>query len=187
MNNKLLVDSLKKLRDAVEKNDIGSMRALSSFLIRTSVDTQDEDVIAITMISYSLSKVFQKSHFRGSSKWNAFCSTVSDYLSSSILCIENKDLSGMRINFRHIFTNLIQIDSEVGHYVDWVIDKAKIKHASTLYALGFSLGMSAQLTGASIWELMQYAGKTKIVDEEDVSISLQNRLNIARKIFGGYI
>ena len=138
------------------------------------------------MIAYSLSKIFQKSHFRGNTKWKSFCDTLADYLSSSRACIENKDLPGMRHHFRNIFTLLIQLDSEVGHYVDWVIDKAKIKQASTLYALGFSLGMSAQLTGTNIWDLMEYAGKTKIVDEEDVTVSLQNRLNHTRRIFGGY-
>ena len=186
MDNNLILNSLQKLKNAVETENIGVMRALSSELIRRIIESPEEDIIALGMISYSLSKIFQKQHFKFDRRWTDFREKIIEQLSYAIIHIEEGNQKKIRGNLRVIFKELITIDSKVGHYVDWVIEKARIKQASTLYALGLSLGVSAELTGTTIWDLMEYTGKTKIVDEEKITVKLQKRLNIARKIFGGY-
>ncbi len=57
-----------------------------------------------------------------------------------------------------------------------IFDKGTVKMASTAYALGVSIGKSAELTGADAKEVQMYIGTTKIHDEQTVKKSISKRL-----------
>lgn len=178
-----LQKDLNKLIDGLAKHDDQAMRDLSSKMVRETSRIHDQDLISLTIISYSLSKIIQKRYYREGRRWPSFLGRVMDNLARASERLQSGDIKAMRESFRTVFNAMVELDAEVGHHVNWVIEKAKIKKASTLYAIGFSIGMSAKLTGASMWEVMDYAGKTKIVDEEKVTRSISSRLELARKVF----
>ncbi|MEM4327213.1 MAG: hypothetical protein QXZ13_03555, partial [Candidatus Diapherotrites archaeon] len=77
-----------------------------------------------------------------------------------------------------------EIDQNLSHYAKAMYEKAKIKQASTAYALGLSLSQAATLTGANKKELQKYIGITRIHDEEPYKESIAERLSVLRNIIG---
>ena len=58
----------------------------------------------------------------------------------------------------------------------------RVNKATTAYVSGISVGQAANLSGLSKWDIMQYAGSTKVPDEVKITVSIQDRLKVARKV-----
>ena len=84
-----------------------------------------------------------------------------------------------------IYTRIQAIDSKLSLYLQEVLEKAKVKKGSSLYEQGISLARSAELLGLTQWELMNYVGKTKVMDQDLPSgFSVRQRMNYAKSLFG---
>src|SRR3989338_10521090 len=95
MNNEVkkeIIDVLKGSLDAIKKNDIKFLRDLSNKVINSSSLFQDEDVITMAVMIYSLSKIFERTDYRKYSGWKLFFETANDSLKGASFALQNNDI-----------------------------------------------------------------------------------------------
>ncbi|MBR9679910.1 MAG: hypothetical protein GOU99_02580 [Candidatus Altiarchaeota archaeon] len=168
------MEGLEQLIKALEKERIRDLRNLSEDLLRQGAESGDKELIKLAVISHSLSKLLEKGYYRR--KRNVWKDFVVD-LKNLVRGVQKGS-----VKIDELEKRIIELDRHFGRYVDRIINISKVRKGSTLYAWGMSLKKSSELVGAPEWEIMSQAGKTRIVDEEDLSLSVQKRFNIAKEV-----
>jgi len=179
-----LSDTVKKLIEHIERDEIMKVKTLSNDLIEEGLITQVPVTIKLAILFYALFKVYQKRHYRKDElKWKAFDSEMRSDLMALADCLYRDDAPETEATLNGVMDDIKTLDSSFGRYIEKVTEKAMVKKGTTLYALGLSLGTAAQLSGASEWEILHFSGKTRTADTDAESrVGLLNRLDYARKV-----
>ena len=181
---KEIIEILKKSLDAINKDDVKTLRDLSNKIINSSSVTQDEDVITIAVMMYSLSKIFERSDYRKYPGWNLFHETTINSLKGSLFALENNNMINFEKNIKGILDVIDKLDNKLRNYIKDVIHDSQIARGSRLHEHGLSLGRTAELLGIDKWELTEYISKTGIAEiKEGVTIGVEKRLRIVRGLF----
>ncbi len=159
------MDMIEEIKDALKNQDALKLRKLSDIFTDKAVLDQKKDVINLAIITYSFNKIFSKVHFQ---------SKFEDLVSGAIEKLDKKDFDGLINDIR-------EFDKKHGHFEGNLIKKARIKIGSRLYSHGLSISSSAELVNVRISDILKYVGGTH-VHESSVTISVKDRLNIARRI-----
>ena len=131
------------------------LRDLSNRAIESAALNQDKTLVDISLVSYALAKFMTKPHLFKSDQWSKFKAHILHELEGK------KDF---KIILDEIIEDVSSFDVSLGNYARDVIEKARIKQASRVYALGISLNRASELTGVSLSALLDYVGATKIHD-----------------------
>jgi len=176
--------SVRKLLELIERDEVTKIKNLSNELIEEGLVSQAPATIKLAILSYALYKVYQKRHYRKDElKWKAFDSEMRSDLEGLFECLERGNIEETERTLDSIMDDIKALDASFGRYIEKVTEKAMVKKGTTLYALGLSLGMASQLTGASKWEIMHFSGKTRTADTDVESrVGLHERLNYARNV-----
>jgi hypothetical protein len=187
MNQKEKEDILRILKDsqkAVLDDDIKTLRDLSNSLIESASANQDEDAITITVVIYSISKIFERTNYRKYKDWTLFRDTIIKSLKDAYLQLYNNHEEAYRKNIKEITSVIEKLSTNLKGYVQEVIQKAHITKGSRIYEHGISMGRVSQILGISKWELMDYVGRTGIPDvKENIDKPVKKRLQDAREVF----
>ena len=175
MNSKLLsrVDALAKAFEAGKTYDL---KRLGEDSIKEAVMENNTRLASVSVIAYALYKIISKEHFTSDSRWKTVNQIILKSLRESKSAVEKNDFHLLEKRLNIIVKEIRIIDDQLSNYARNVFEKAKIKQASTAYALGLSIGKSAELTGADYKELQKYIGITRIHDEHITHMSLKERL-----------
>jgi hypothetical protein len=173
---------LKELSDYLEKDNVVGLKDLSNHLIEQAVTTKDKRVASLSLIAYGLSKLASKPHLVETKRWSQFKTHMLGHLEQEIKKPETKE------HVEEILEDLIKevtdFDKEAGNYIFDIIQKARIKQASRVYAMGASLSRAAEVTGASERDLLRYIGTTKIHDQPYTKTKkVTERYDVVKKIF----
>jgi len=183
---KEIIDVLRNSVEAIKNDDIKTLRDLSNKVINSSSVFQDEDVISIAVLTYSLSKIFERTDYRKYPSWHLFFETATNSLTEALFDLENNNLKNFENRMKSILDVIDRLDNKLKNYIKDVISNAQIVRGSRLYEHGLSLGRTAELLGISKWDLLEYAGRTGIADiREGLTLSEDKRLRIARGLFNG--
>ena len=187
MNNdikKEIIEILKSSLEAIKKDDVKTLRDLSNRIINSSSITQDEDVITIAVMMYSLSKIFERTDYRKYPGWSLFYETTINSLKGALFALENNDVLNFEKNIKSILDVIDKLDNKLRNYIKDVIHSSQIARGSRLHEHGLSLGRTAELLGIDKWELTEYISKTGISEvKEGVTVNEEKRLRIARRLF----
>lgn len=170
-----ILSILKQSKRILQRKDSFMLRELSNHTIHNASIFQDEDSISIAVIIYSLSKVIERGKL-DTRKTLSLINSAKRYL-------EKDDFMGYKKTIKYIFKFISRVDLKFKLYIEEVVKQAQIKKGSKLYDHGISIGQAADLLGISEWELMNYVGKTRIVDRFP-SPDVEKRLVIAKELFG---
>lgn len=170
--------TVKELLSAISEANPKKMKDLANRVLKDVPLTRDRISIKISVICYSLSKVFNKDYYRKDEmRWSDFVIDLRNDLRSSLEDATRLD---------KVLEDIRKLDESVGRFVSQVTDKALSKKASTLYAYGLSLGTSANLAGTSKWEVLREIGQTKISDEQRQGpLTLPERFRLAKNVLEG--
>lgn len=187
MRDDLKQDILEVLREsfkAINKNDIVALKELSNHIIHKASTLQDEYSTSIAVIIYTLSKIFERPHYRDYKDWNKFYNLYMTNLKNAIEFLEKDSIKEYEDSIKNMFNVITKLSSNLKKYMQEVIDKARIHRASRIHEHGISVERTAKLLGISQWELMEYVGKTGISDVEiGITKTMADRLKFARGIF----
>lgn len=187
MNNEVIKEIIDVLRisiDAIKKDDVKKLRDLSNGIINSSSITQDEDVITIAVMTYSLSKIFERTDYRKYSGWHLFNETTINSLKGALFALQNNDITNFEKNVKNILDIIDKLDNKLKNYIKDVIHDSQIARGSRLHEHGLSLGRTAELLGIDRWELTEYISKTGIAEvKEGFTLNEEKRLKIARSLF----
>jgi len=154
-----------ELIKAVQERDAKKMRELSNTLSDKAATEQEDDIIKLALITYSLHKIYSKVHFK----------EKAGHLSERLTA----DLSTGDLD--SAIEKIKEFDSEHGFFHGDIIEKARIKIGSRLYSRGLSLSKSANLAGTTIKDLLRYVGSTK-TEFKKTAIPVSERLENTRKL-----
>lgn len=181
---KILLESLKEAQTAFASIDSNKLKSISDYTIHYAGIFQDSYSVSIAIIIYSLGKIVEKRKIRSEKQWGRFKEDVMQSLKSARVYLEKDDFPKYLDELKRLLSSIGKIDATFGIYVTEVIEKARIKKGFAVYEHGLSVGRAAEMMGVSPWELMDYLGQTKLVDEMPMlTKSIRERLQISRKIF----
>jgi hypothetical protein len=167
---------LKKALHYIKKHDILLLTELSNHTIHDASIFQDKDSVSIAVIVYALSKIMEREGGRLDKKVIGSIKQAYDSLS-------NNNTEAYKSSIRKLFEEISKIDTKLKLYIEEVINQAEIKKGSKLYEHGISLARAAEVLGISQWELMNYVGKTKIIERTPKETDIRRRIETARKLF----
>ena len=180
----VMIEALEDAQVAFSAIDSNKLKEISDYTLHYAGIFQDSYSVSIAVIMYSLAKIVEKRKFRAKKEWEKFRSNTMGSLGKAIVMLQKKNLKQYLAELKKLLAAIGRIDEKFGDYVTEVIQKAKIKKGSLVYEHGLSVGRAAELMGVSPWELMDYLGQTKIIDESPMMTKpISERLEIARKIF----
>lgn len=175
---------LSQTLQAIESDDVRKIRDASNRIIDSASIFQDEDTITTTVVIYSLSKIFERSDYRKFKDWNFFYQNTVNNLKDAYLQLKNNHFPEYRKSIQKLIKGINKLSTKLKTYIKEVMAKANISKGSRLHEHGISLGRTAELTGVTKWDLMDYVGKTGISDvKENIDIPVSKRLKKARSLF----
>lgn len=179
-----IISILTEAIKAISNSDIKTLKDISNHTIHDSSIIQDRYSISIAVITYSLSKIFERTSYEEYKDWSMFHDNVLKYLENAKASLEVNKINQYEENIKNILKIINKLDSKLKNIIQEVFEKSKINKGSRLYEHGLSISKAAELLGVSEWELMEYAGSTGISDVEfSISKSAKERLKYARELF----
>lgn len=174
MNPIVKKDILNVLDEAVEivrRGELFRLRELSDHVIHNASIFQDQDSIAVAVTIYALSKLYK--YAKEVDKF------VLPHLTNAADLLEQGKMNEYESEMKHIIKDISEKDEKTKFYISEVLEMAQIKKASKMYEHGISMGQVAEALGISQWDLMEYIGKTRIVDDFNHK---QQKSNVLKKI-----
>ncbi len=165
---------VKKGENVVE---VAEIKGLSNKVIHDASIFQDEDSISIGVLVYSLSKIIERK------QKELDYGSVLIMVNSSISYLTQNDDEKFRKSIKDIFNFIRKVDEKIKLFIHEVINQAKIKKGCKLCEHGISITRASDVMGISQWELMNYFGKTTIIDKLSEQVNVSYRLKIARSLF----
>jgi hypothetical protein len=167
---------LERLSGAFSAANPAALRELANAAIGTAALENDPLKAEIAVLTYALEKLLGKPHFQKERQWAAVMSGIARALSDAVGSAGRDDTEKVKKALAQIASRVSQIDAEYGHYLEDLVDKARVKQASTAYAFGLSLSQACILTGANKQELFSYIGYTRMHEETPPSASIRERV-----------
>lgn len=161
-------------------NNPSKLSDLSNYTIHSASIYQDSDSISMAVVVYAFSKMISRYE---PDKFNTLYPKISDELSNAEESLEKEDYQAYRKHIRDMMFIISKADKDLKLYIEEVLDKAKIKKGSKLYEQGLSAERAAKLMGVSVWEMMNYLGKTTIIDEHNIKSDVKAKIKLAQEIF----
>ena len=131
-----------------------------------------------------MGKLASKEHIADNPDWPKIKAHIVKVLKDSIKKLRTRNVKGFNSDIEELTKSVLAIDETFGNYLLNVYDKAKVKMASSAYGFGLSLSQASELTDADKKDVLEYIGRTKMHDEEGVTLSIQQRLKGIRKVLG---
>ncbi len=183
MDQKIRQDALEIVGKAIEilktkeDKDILELKELSDHTIHNASVFQDNCSVSLAVLAYALSKMMMR-YPQESYEYKEILKLFLIEKEN----LEKDDENGFNDTMKRLFLLISKIDSKLEMYVQEVINNAQIKKGSKLCEHGVSCAKSAEVLGVSQWDLMNYLGKTKLVEYAS-GIDLKSRLRFARRLF----
>ena len=179
-----ILEILRKVKNALKEKNYVKIKYLSNELIHQSSIEQDIDIITVAVIIYALSKLIERPSYKKQKNWDNFYKRFLRNLEDMIKALEKDNEARFR---EEIISNRRLIEELTGnlkYYITDVFRRAKINKASRIYEHGISMEKTAKTLGVSLWELAEYAGRTRIGDVNlNITMPVRQRVKIAEDIF----
>lgn len=174
---------LKETLEELPKLNTRRMKDLSNHTLHSSTIYNDERAITTAVSIYALAKTIEKEKIKRhhAKEWNEFIKKAKIFLKESLNAISKNNIPLFDKSMGKLVSATEALDENYGYYIEYILNKAKVNKAERLYEHGLSMGTVAELLGISKWELMQYAGFSRIHDNPDtISAKIKERIKNAR-------
>ena len=179
-----ILNILIKVQRALEKKDYIEIRSLSNQVIHHSSIHQDPDIISIAVIIYDLSKLIERDEFKNEKNWKKFYENFCKSIEDMIVALKKKDVDKFHLEVNSNRRLIENLSGSLKFYINDVFRKAKINKASRIYEHGISMEQTAKILGITLWELAEYAGRTRIGDVNlGITMPIKERVKLAEEIF----
>lgn len=174
---------LKNVLTAIDKDDIPSIKDFSNHVIHGASIFQERYIINTAVLVYSLSKILERERFVSSGKREEFKSIIRKVIKKMITALEKEDTEQFEDLCNVILRTIRKTDEKYTDYVQFVINKAKVKKAVKIYDHGISLSRVGEVLGVSPWEAMEYLGMTTVHEHVKGGKKVKDRIKKAREAF----
>lgn len=181
-----IIQMLREARELLQIGKVNELKDCSNKVIHSMTIYQDKYATNAAVIVYAISKTLERWKLKQKEEeLSAFVKEMGEELERLVFSLERRELEEFLKECEKVKRRIAQTDSNFSEYVEEVLHKAKLKKASKVYEHGLSIGKAAEILGLSEWELMQYAGKTKVHDVDESRIKdLRKKLKEVEQVFG---
>jgi len=168
---------LESLKSMLLKNEIviSDLKMLSNSVMEDVSLFHDRDSILIGVLVYSLYKIFSRNS--GFDK-----RPLKSLIQSSIKKIDSE--VEFHRSIRSIFDQINKYDKNVDQDILSIVEHAQIKKGLKVYEHGISIGQAAEIIGVSKWSIMEYLGRSDVIDKDpNMRVDQKTRLLFARSLF----
>ena len=176
-----LTGRLSALIGAFENKNPFDLKRIGNDAISDAVLNNSMDLAEVSVTAYSLYKMLTKRHITQSPRWKKIGESVLASLRRALEEAEKGNGNAFRKSLGGATGKIEEIDYDLSNFARGIREKAKIKQASTAYAMGMSLSQAAELAGAERNELQRYIGITRIHDEQPATKGISERLKAFRE------
>ena len=184
MEHRLIENFLVKTKTAFINNDVSALKNISNEVLKHAVIKTDKHLAEVAVLGYALMKISSKNHIIKSRSWESAKNKIALHIDKTRLSLSDSNKLSFEKEVIRLHESVMAVDSQLGYYVMNTVAKARLKLASSAYALGLSLGSASDLTGADKKELMAYIGATTIHDEEHVEMTIAKRMKKFNNLLG---
>lgn len=171
------LDEAVKILANRELQDYQQLEELSNHAIEDVAAHKDLDLVTITVLLYSLFKVIQT---LSDSDYDAILNNLGGASDS----LKVNDFGKYNSYIRKSYELVRNSNAKVKHYLEDVMQAARIKKGALLLEKGLSIGQAAGLMGLTNWDLQTYAGRSMAFGQNQEKFPAKKRLALALKIFG---
>ncbi len=169
---------IKEFIPFVIKKDIDGMHALENQTLELTITFDNRDYASFCIIMYGLRKMISKPHIFSNQIWKKAQNSILNQLNDCSFMLQSKKFDEFRKTVSDIEEEIRQKDKELGHYINQIIDDARIKLASSAYAYGLSAAQASDLFSISKDQLMNFIGVTRMPDEDPMYKSIKERIHL---------
>ena len=167
-----------KILDRKDPGDMLELKDLSNHAIEDVAVKKDIDLVAITVLLYSLYKIAEglqeKDYFGLRREIRAACTAL-----------QHNQFRKYNVCIKQLYALVRANHARVKEHLQDVLQAARIKKGTILLQKGLSIGQAAGLMGLSNWDLQAYAGKTTALEHKHTeTIPAKKRAQIAFRLFG---
>jgi len=179
-----LIDILTKAKRAIQEQNIVLLKEMSNRTIHSASIYQDTYSITLAILMYSLSKIFEREQYKELPGWKNFSKDIISCLDSVAKDLRKNDIEKFKKDLLSIRVMINKFAGPLKTKVEEVFRKASVNKASRIYEHGISLEQTANLLGISVFELVEYAGKTGISDIDlSITMDIGKRIKKAMEAF----
>ena len=171
------------ISNALRDHDVRAMRRINDRCIEETAIKFEQPTYLFALISYVLGKVVSKPRYFKAARGKEALSAISLSLRLCEQQAKNADYTSLLATQNKILSSIEKMDEADRRFVKGILQKGKLKIASTLYAQGISLGNAAEMTGTDKREVLLYAGQTMMFDRLKEKKSMEERMKDLREIF----
>ena len=168
---------------SLRNHDVRAMRKINDRCIDETALKFQQPTYNYALIAYVLAKILSKPRYFQQGKAKETLSGIDKQLRVCEGAAKAADYDALLVSQGKILSSMEKMDDEDRRFVKGIMQKAKLKIASTLYAQGISLGNASDITGADKRELLLYAGQTMMFDRLHEKKGMEQRMKELREIF----
>ena len=180
--NHRIAKRLEAMISAFDAHNIFDLKRIGNDAISDAVLENSKPMAQVSVISYSLYKMLSKRHFVESPRWKKVSDGIVHSLQNALESVLRGQEWRLTASLEDAISKIDEIDLELSNYARGIHEKAKVKQASTAYAMGMSLNQAAELTSADRNDLQRYIGVTRIHDEQPITHGIAERLNSFKEV-----
>ncbi len=171
-----------KLRAFLASKDGNNLKSLSADCAEHAFLFEDDALLDAGLLAYCLAKFLDKPYIVQSKEWRAYSADALNELEQTQrLFKEGKSEAGAQ-TLHSLLDRAEALSATLGRFGRTIVEKARVKAATQMYAHGASLGKAVELTGANKKDLAAYIGGTRL-QEQYSTISARQRFDNAKKLF----
>ena len=178
-----LAETAVLIGSALRNHDVRAMRKINNRCVEETALRFQQPTYNYALITYVLAKILSKPRYFKQGKGRELISTVDRLLRMCEGFAKTAEYGLLVAAQGKILSSMEKLDDEDRRFVKGILQKAKLKIASTLYAQGISLGNASEIAGADKRELLLYAGQTMMFDRLQEKKSMEQRMKELREIF----
>jgi len=178
-----LAETAVLIGSALRNHDVRAMRKINNRCVEETALRFQQPTYNYALITYVLAKILSKPRYFKQGRGKELLSTVDKLLRTCESLAKTAEYNSLVVCQGKILSSMEKLDEEDRRFVKGILQKAKLKIASTLYAQGISLGNASEIAGADKRELLLYAGQTMMFDRLQEKKSMETRMKELREIF----
>jgi len=170
------------LKKYLLSREIGELKREAEECGGCALKHEDRRFVLLATIAYSFAKLFDKPYIAESRQFKELLPRALERLDTALDALAAGDLKEYDAQLHGIIGDVKHLSQDLGRFVVNIVDKARIKAATQIYAHGASLGRAAEMAGVDKRELAAYVGQTTLTDKYE-TMPVSQRLARARKLF----
>lgn len=170
-----LIHILQEAIAAIQQKNTRLLSEVSNHITHCASIFQNPEAIKTAIVIYALFKIQDRGI--------TINDGIMDLLQDGLIQVKKDNNQAYLGTLEGIFKKISKMDEKLALYMQQVINEAKIKKGMKLYQHGISLAQTAELAETTLWDLMDYVGKTKLNENVKDVVDLKRRLAYARKLF----